>query len=30
MESVYLFEFINELIDEIEIAKIKSNLIKNI
>ena len=30
MESVYLFEFIDELIDEIEITKIKINLIKNI
>lgn len=30
MESVFLFEFIDELIDEIEIAKIKTNLIKNI
>ena len=30
MESVCLFEYIDELIDEIEIAKIKTNLIKNI
>ena len=30
MESVCLFECIDELIDEIEIAKIKTNLIKNI
>lgn len=30
MENVCLFEFIDELIDEIEIAKIKTNLIKNI